>query len=163
MTAINPKAVRGPVTAVPVVAGHGVRFVEDVPNNRVVAEADETVLWENSEGKTPSVTGDFPLTLSEPITNFETVKFYWQTFSENDKNHTVSEKMTDLTSITLEGFIYNPSNDGVFSLLWGLSIVGTTVSHVIAKYNGWANNNVNPAGAFVRLFKVVGVNRIASN
>ena len=42
--AINPQAVRGPVTAVPVVAGKGVRLREDTENNRVVAEADETVL-----------------------------------------------------------------------------------------------------------------------
>ena len=68
MTAINPQAVRGPVTAVPVVAGKGVRFVEDVPNNRVVAEVDETVLWEgdaNTNGTTK--VGD----LSESINNFE--------------------------------------------------------------------------------------------
>ena len=46
MTAINSnRAIRGPVTAVPVVAGKGVRLVADTENNRWVVEADETVLW----------------------------------------------------------------------------------------------------------------------
>lgn len=164
MTAVNlNRAIRGPVTAVPVVAGKGVRIVPDTVNNRFVAEADETVLWEDANGKKPSVTGDFPITLSEPISNFETVKFYWHTFTETYENHTVSEKMADDTSFTLEGCTYNLSLDAVFTFLWVLTTSGTTLSHGAAKYNNWANNNVQPAGVFVSLYKVVGVNRIASN
>lgn len=162
MTTINPQAVRGPVTAIPVVAGTGVRFVEDVPNNRVVAEVDETVLWEDANGKSPSTTGDFPITISEAISNFERVRFYWQAFNNNDKNHTISEKMTDINTITLEGFIYNPSNDNSFSILWALSVSGTSLSHVSCKYNNWSNNTVSGGGNFVRLYKIVGVNRVAS-
>lgn len=42
MTAVNlNRAIRGPVTAVPVVAGKGVRIVPDVENNRFVVEAEE--------------------------------------------------------------------------------------------------------------------------
>ena len=51
MTAVNlNRAIRGPVTAVPVVAGHGVRIVPDTVNNRFVVELDETVLYEGVPG-----------------------------------------------------------------------------------------------------------------
>ena len=75
--AINPQAVRGPVTAVPVVAGKGVRLREDIENNRVVAEVDETVLWQGSP--TNSVT------LSENMNNFEFIDVYerWDNASAN--------------------------------------------------------------------------------
>lgn len=122
---------------------------------------DETVLWEDSNGKTPSVTGDFPITLSETISNFERVRFYWQTFNNSYMNHTVSEKMTDDTSFTLEGYIFNSSSDSAFSIGWTLTSSGTTLSHGMCKYNNWANNTVQGGGAFVRLYKVVGIHRIA--
>lgn len=65
MTAINSnRAIRGPVTAVPVVAGKGVRLVADTVNNRWVVEADETVLYSDSTGSTAP-------TLSETPQNFE--------------------------------------------------------------------------------------------
>lgn len=65
MTAINSnRAIRGPVTAVPVVAGKGVRLVADTENNRWVVEADETVLYSNASGSTTP-------TLSETPHNFE--------------------------------------------------------------------------------------------
>ena len=163
MTAVNlNRAIRGPVTAVPVVAGKGVRLVADTVNNRFVVEADETVLWEDANGKKPSVTGDFPITLSEAISNFETVKFYWHTFTETYQNHTVSEKMTDDTSFTLEGCTYNSSLDSAFTFIWVLTTSGTTLSHAICKYNNWANNNVQGGALYVSLYKVVGINRKAS-
>ena len=75
MTAVNlNRAVRGPVTAVPVVAGKGVRLVADTVNNRFVAEADETVLWEGT-GWSVGDTGQ-SLTLSESPLNFETIRVY---------------------------------------------------------------------------------------
>lgn len=68
MTAVNlNRAIRGPVTAVPVVAGKGVRFVEDVPNNRVVAEVDETVLFDGNGTPTDNAA------LSESPFNFEKI------------------------------------------------------------------------------------------
>ena len=68
MTAINSnRAIRGPVTAVPVVAGKGVRLVADTVNNRWVVEADETVLWEGT------LAPENTASLSETITNFENI------------------------------------------------------------------------------------------
>lgn len=70
MTAVNlNRAIRGPVTAVPVVAGKGVRIVPDVENNRFVVEADETLLFEEPNG-----TGTNSGTLTEAYTNFERIR-----------------------------------------------------------------------------------------
>ena len=67
MTAINSnRAIRGPVTAVPVVAGKGVRLVADTENNRWVVEADETELFTDTNG-----TGVDSGVISEAYTNFE--------------------------------------------------------------------------------------------
>lgn len=94
MTAINPQAVRGPVTAVPVVAGTGVRFVEDTQNNRVVAEVDETVLWENSSHTPP--TGDTRLTATiaynESVGNFEFVDVYYNQAKPSQMGPAVSRR-----------------------------------------------------------------------
>lgn len=69
MTAINSnRAIRGPVTAVPVVAGKGVRLVADTENNRWVVEADETLLFEATG--LGAKTG----TVSEAYTNFERLR-----------------------------------------------------------------------------------------
>ena len=72
MTAINSnRAIRGPGTAVPVVAGKGVRLVADTENNRIVAEADDTVLWSGtSSGSNPE------FSLSESMANFEYIEFH---------------------------------------------------------------------------------------
>ena len=56
--------------ALPIVAGTGVKL--SVVNNQVVVSADETVLWEGQ-----AAASNFPLTLSEPPSNFEAVEFYW--------------------------------------------------------------------------------------
>ena len=70
MTAINSnRAIRGPVTAVPVVAGKVVRLVADTENNRWVVEADETVLFYTDNPS--SVT---TITLSESTMNFEWIE-----------------------------------------------------------------------------------------
>lgn len=76
MTAVNlNRAIRGPVTAVPVVAGKGVRIVPDVENNRFVVEADETVLYNGDTGQITSAT-NASLDLSEAAENFEYLLVY---------------------------------------------------------------------------------------
>lgn len=55
MTAVNlNRAIRGPVTAVPIVAGKGVRLVADTQNNRWVVEADDS--WEDVTSQFTKVT-----------------------------------------------------------------------------------------------------------
>lgn len=165
MTAINSnRAIRGPVTAVPVVAGKGVRLVADTENNRWVVEADETVLWSGV-----SLTA----TLSELPTNFERIRIEFGTPVANTGENIgrgcieVSMNFVDTSndgSIFLSTFFngdgqnHNPYYTsgfviGVRTLNWQTAwtafgqVFGTTKS----TGNSW-----------FRLNKVVGINRIAS-
>ena len=118
---------------------------------------DETVLFENSAGVVPS---SFPIQLNEPITNFETVKFYWQTFNYPSKNHTVSEKMTDDSDITLEGFIYNKASSACFNVIWELDSTNTTVSNISTRYTNWSSTATpGDASTFFSMYKIVGIGR----
>lgn len=152
-------SVAGQLVGIPVgqvyTAGPGIK----IDNVNKVVSVDETVLWSNTSGVAP---GSFPLSLSETITNFERVKFYWQTFNYPGKNHTVSEKMTDVADITLGDFIYNKSSTANFNVLWELEISNTTVNSISTKYVNWASTNPGDASSFFLMFKIVGINRIQS-
>lgn len=170
MTAVNlNRAVRGPVTAVPVVAGKGVRIVPDVENNRFVVEADETVLWEN-ENNTQNPT----MSLSEALTNFEYIRIEYSTsfdytvseYSYNEttvliptRNIMTNKRMyitdmfpnsTSLNQLVIRMLIYTISNDAkTLTYDKGFQLY----------YSGsWSTGTTS-----MPIYKVVGVNRIASN
>lgn len=169
MTAINSnRAIRGPVTAVPVVAGKGVRLVADTENNRWVVEADETVLYENNS---PSqIVSDTSLNLSESYLHFEKVKLYLRASGGN----------TTQGSYIVESTIYQSENtevstlpvvNGIGSVMYDMNVflfdtsAPTTCS---AKSNGTRLNIASTgisttASRGVRIYKIVGINRIASN
>jgi len=162
MTAVNlNRAIRGPVTAVPVVAGKGVRLVADTVNNRFVVEADETVLW---EGSSPAST----VTLSENAENFEYLDLHM-------KGQTTSQKPTVIRVVA------NNANTGV-QINWSLgvnawylncqkiTISGTSVTvnsaHALFgnSFTGTTINHAENSDLIMKtIVKVVGVNRIASN
>ena len=158
MTAVNlNRAVRGPVTAVPVVAGYGVRFVQDTVNNRIVAEADETVLYDN--GTTSSAT------LSEYAYNFERIKVF---FVRGDGSRTVQELtvLASSTSIQLNQ-IAAYGNNWVSIFAYQYSISGLTISpssyiKELAFQTGGTTVTVRNTDA-PKIIKVIGINRIASN
>lgn len=159
MTAINSnRAIRGPVTAVPVVAGKGVRLVADTVNNRWVVEADETVLWSGS-AKTSSCE------LSESPSNFEQMKL---TLSDlNDKETVVTIATTSATTWPANIPSYGPNAAGI-TFFW-LSLSGTTLSVTKAKSmtTNFADNNASwsyskDSNLKNTLTKVVGINRVAS-
>lgn len=172
MTAVNlNRAVRGPVTAVPIVAGHGVRIVPDVENNRFVAEADETVLY---DGETTGTSGN--ITLSESLANFERIGIFfsigeayeqgefwyggkWAFFEAADltvtKKFCISDNMNNgnnSTSLNFRNQSYTVSNDNLT-----LTYLRSTQLY----YNGssWAASTSSTC----KVYKVIGVNRIASN
>ena len=167
MTAINSnRAIRGPVTAVPVVAGKGVRLVADTENNRWVVEADETVLW---EGTLSSTTGSGAL--SEATGNFERIKVYLQATGVSDQSTVVHElSLVYRSSNGYDAITYVPAYEKHsnvttqnmvyihFTGTYGTSVkletgskwVGSTFTEGVTSYN-------------FTLVKVVGVNRIASN
>lgn len=163
MPTINPQAVRGPVTAIPVVAGTGVRLVEDVPNNRVVAELDETVLWEGTVGATGT-----NINMSESIKNFERLKVFIQSktnslgrckiIREIEPTYTVSTPISlnyleaydrASTTTTMNMIYLQFTDETTASLLGGSKWVNNTFTNSITSYD-------------FNIVKIVGVNRISA-
>lgn len=162
--AINPQAVRGLVTAVPVVAGKGVRFVEDVENNRVVAEVDETVLFEVTTGNTPTTSA----TLTEAASNFEILRiFFGLDNSVVSNSHPNCYLVNDLymrsgfSSYQLGATQYNIGSGNPLQIIGAeLSISGTSITVANALRHWWnanAGDTMKPV-----IYKVVGINRVAS-
>lgn len=160
MTAINSnRAIRGPVTAVPVVAGKGVRLTADTENNRWVVEADETVLWSGTRYWW-SDTSD--LQLSEAASNFEVIRV----------------KVKDDWAFPHK-FIFFPGNNTGFDVsLIGceggsltiktskFSVSGSTVSlaeKFLWQFKTDKTVNANTDTSFIQFSEIVGINRIASN
>lgn len=156
MTAINSnRAIRGPVTAVPVVAGKGVRLVADTENNRWVVEADETVLWEATALSDHATSCN----LSESVTNFEQIQVVFQT----NNNNTFYCNYPGDTSFIPVGTVIVGNNTTVFHKYAQFSITngGLTLTRQYCCEHSNANNP--SASDVIWLYKVVGINRIASN
>lgn len=121
---------------------------------------DETVLWEDANGASGS--SGFPITLSETLSNFESVKFVWQVFNSQYRN--LKETLCPVigTQFVLDGSTYNPGNTGCFTMVYCLSVSNTTLSFDIGRYYKW-NGGTNPgeAAPFFSLYKIVGIHRIA--
>ncbi len=160
--AINPQAVRGPVTAVPVVAGKGVRLVADTENNRVVAEADETVLWDGNG------TALSTATLDESIYNFERLAIYLYMGGNSIHRYEICMDLSPATLsvggvVTTEGSVYFTY---VFACKCSVTNSGKTLT-VPQKGNGF---EVNTSGVITyyqnnnigTIRKIVGINRVAS-
>lgn len=157
MTAVNlNRAVRGPVTAVPIVAGKGVRLVADTENNRWLVEADETVLWEG----TPMAS----MTLSETPTNFEYLRVY---VIRDSGIELVGISAATSTYLTYGIIHYDSSGQYVLQDIAAAytSSDGKTFTLVNTArrwYNGSQfGGNVSISASYIT--KIVGVNRIASN
>ena len=151
------RAIRGPVTAVPVVAGRGVRIVPDTANNRFVAEVDETVLYDVGSG-TPSGTA----TLSESPSNFERIGITYYAFDVSNSYNYI--ELPTNQSVFSFGSSWSHSNAGVASFF-----VRVTLSSLTLTCNRQSYVNFNSPSAVIdatsnfNFYKVVGINRIASN
>ena len=164
MTAVNlNRAVRGPVTAVPIVAGKGVRLVADTQNNRWVVEADETVLWEGSAN-----TG---MTLSESVTNFDEIKVYYdeERASPGQRLGILRGRPINSSSlcVTAVNYFLDDSGNPIHLDFISFSIANNvaTLTNAISKYSsnsgtGWGAWDMSGSVTFT---KIVGINRIASN
>lgn len=159
MTAINSnRAIRGPVTAVPVVAGKGVRLVADTDNNRWVVEADETVLWES----TPSASS---ITLSETAEHFERIKVFYRI---NDLIYGSTESIV-IGGYQKIGMSVGGNYGTQFIAKWGIyALDGTSLGPTQVKnameYNtasggGTVSVQYENTNAFY-IMKVIGINRI---
>ena len=160
MTAINSnRAIRGPVTAVPVVAGKGVRLVADTENNRWVVEADETVLWEGAPANS--------VTLSESMNNFEFIDVYerWDNASVNSTVHRIY--LEGRTNAILN---FSIGTNSWYLVVQKLDLNGTSLSvnsvHSIHGSTYTSTDIMHESNTTLlknTIVKVVGVNRIASN
>lgn len=171
MTAINSnRAIRGPITAVPVVAGKGVRLVADTENNRWVVEADETVLWENNRAwigtdTSPNVNSG---TLSESLSNFERIRVY---FARKNNGDLPSENLAELESDQISNFggiyiassVIQSSSQNWFYAHTFLSVNGLSFTESMGGQWSQTNNTMNKTQIYLHPYKIVGVNRIASN
>ena len=162
MTAINSnRAIRGPVTAVPVVAGKGVRLVADTENNRWVVEADETVLFTSDSGVTNNIT------LSEAIENFEFVRVEWCPYTEAS-NWTAPY---DVVLSKVSGGLFHLcgwglSNNTTYQVQTNLLLSCSNTSVTVSKCGTITVSSSSAATSSLtsyKIFKIVGINRIASN
>lgn len=167
MTAINSnRAIRGPVTAVPFVAGTGVRLVADTANNRIVVEADETVLWSGDTGAIIDSTNG-SVTLSETAMNFEKIRLYAQGSALNSGGSTIDVTIgsTDPLSFMPVSLTYTNDGSSMFTDCCVVQFNGTSFAYKsgfrIAVSSAPALSRQNNRG--LKIVKVVGINRIASN
>ena len=167
MTVINSnRVVRGPVTAIPLVAGNGVRLTADTENNRWVVEADETVLWDGNG--TPATISN--LVLSESINNFERVRI---TFSSDCPGNGSGEKnIQDVERPTANGDWFSVNFSGgiasnlfhIYTGVFAFTTSGTKFTyHSIYHCWGHGSGSYEQNTTSIKCLKVVGINRIASN
>lgn len=166
MTAVNlNRVIRGPVTAVPIVAGNGVRLVKDTVNNRLVLEADETVLWEGFKTDIPN-TGVSSYTLSELASNFERIKIMYVL----QDNALLQTTIGNAGCGSVE-FVYGRSNTYIHSVMNGATSTDSFTLYDIDTniYNmntlTWGVKSVlrgqDLNGVWFHITKIVGINRIA--
>ena len=163
MTAINSnRAIRGPVTAVPVVAGKGVRLVADTENNRWVVEADETVLYDKIDAQGATLSSP-AISLSESIFNFERIKIYWKNWNSG-YSRIVNEfdRPSDNVFFNCMGAFYTSNAAVIFVLNINKNANGTALNFDKGTFCTFGNTTVNNASNTI-IYRVVGVNRIASN
>ena len=169
MTAVNlNRAIRGPVTAVPVVAGKGVRIVPDTVNNRFVVEADETVLYAASTDAGTTLSVNDYITLSESLTHFEKVKIYYA--MQQGWGGAVSHEIYKVSGgqkIVLEQLWFREQSG--YNNYWQsitfskYSDTNLTITLVDASQRPLLQNSWGSTGLTLTVFKVVGINRIANN
>lgn len=169
MTAINSnRAIRGPVTAVPVVAGKGVRLVADTENNRWVVEADETVLFNDTTDIGANKYGEY--TLSEAAEHFELIRICFargQGFSGDIAIEVNPNSGYDKIA-TLSCYDSNGTN--MYTYFCSFTLSSSKFTEISGKcgyfqvINGTsAGGQVNKTNNWLHPYKIVGINRIASN
>lgn len=147
----NLRAIRGPVTAVPVVGQSGVVVEPDTQNNQVVVRADETVLWEG-EFKY----GDNAINFNESIANFEYIRII------NGVGEVFDFKDAGYGMFVFGGVINDlTANIKFFSVC--TSYTSTTLTYNYNRVNQSTYTYSNVSDTPTKIVKIVGYNRIANN
>ena len=164
MTAINSnRAIRGPVTAVPVVAGKGVRLVADTENNRWVVEADETLLWDGDTGQIVGSTSN-SISLSESAFNFEKIAIYAQSSVSYGSDYEIAYFVMSANP-TQFGLLVSQcnSNQTIYTDGCTISVSGATLSYSYGFRTEIKTGLAHRTDRGLKIVKVVGINRVASN
>lgn len=168
MTAMNlNRAIRGPVTAVPVVAGKGVRIVPDTVNNRFVVEADETVLFDSGSNDGAS-SGE----LSEAYTNFERLLFEVGAYNQNSVGQDGYQWCicSNRSAYTWVNFMYGQGGTNHYyataKIQWTDSTHFTVTNASAIMHTetstGVVGNTSNNNATKNCVIKIIGINRIAN-
>ena len=157
---VEPDYIKNKPILLPVVAGNGVKFVEDAQNNRVLAEIDETVLYSG----TYSATSGTYFTVSESITNFEKIEF---TFNRNVNNFScVTQTFVPSSySFVLYNINMNDNSTGINLYSTKLKYTDTnlrftTNTQVVKSITTSISENTTSP---ITITKVVGINRISNS
>lgn len=141
------------VDSLPLVAGNGVKIT--VNENNIVASIDETVLWEDSEG---AVSGTF----SENISNFRNVKvlYVWNSATDNKAKYVELQAIPQVFS-----YLDNGKSGTTYNWFgWGSWDITLTGFSLLNGYQAIGNlSAAEPVSSGPRIYKVIGINRIASN
>lgn len=170
MTAVNlNRAVRGPVTAVPIVAGKGVRLVADTENNRWVVEADETTLWSETGTSEIGEKKYAEYTLSEAAEHFERIRLYFARGAGfyGEATLEVNPNSGHSKLATLNAYDTSFANMYIYFCAFTLSSSKyTEISGGCGFYqviNGSSSGTtVNKTGNWLHPYKIVGINRISA-
>lgn len=164
MSGINPQAVRGPVTAVPVVAGDGIKFVEDVQNNRVVAQAGvtKTLLYTGTSSDARAST----FSLSQSAYDFDRLEM-----TLIDVNDFVIKQVCEIpadnlvTSVGTRGSSFvsvtSGTNTWFKAMNWQLNSAGTTLTYWVDEISTSGNSvtaiNRNQTGNLPIMLRIYGI------
>lgn len=165
MTVINSnRAVRGPVTAIPFVAGKGTAITADTVNNRFVISAGvtKTLLYSGSSSDTR--TGTF--TLSESGYNFDRLEM-----TLIDVNDFVIKQVCEMPADNLvnangtRGSSFVSVTDGTNTwfkaMNWSLNHAGTTLTYWVDEISTSGNSvtaiNRNQTGNLPIMLRIYGI------
>lgn len=159
----NNTYVLGDVSGTTISAGPGIRIDDSTPGVIKVSN-DETVLWSNSAGATESN----GFTLSEQMTNFNTIKYFGST---NTCRYCVEVPTYDaITAVFRFGVICMcPDSDGAPLQFYGKTFNSTngltyTLSRSMARWISYDSNTLGGTQPFVgTAYKIVGINRKEGN
>lgn len=153
------------VDSLPLVAGKGVKIT--VNENNVVASIDETVLW---EGTLNTLNSD--VSCLESIYNFERIKVFYRVTADNTLQgvgvYEFEPSEISSTNFTSFGSFYLISNGWYGWWLCRLAVTDSNKIKITKTENSWGNS-ASPTSSNVDsstvgyIYKIVGINRIASN
>lgn len=151
----NLRAIRGPVTSVPMVGASGVVVEPDTQNNQVVVRADETVLWEGD-----AVSG---ITLSETALNFDHLKVIFRTNDNISFEDTVFVEQRE--QFTLMGkYFWAAQNTSYLKMsTFEMNAARTTINILGGVELQLGSNYARNVENRLYIQRVIGVNRIANS